>query len=191
MKSNKKRTWNFILNGARNPWNFCQGFWRCAGHPSTSTTDKKVSKINEMIRENWRLTTREISVPWTFNLFYWNSYWRKIRTWDEWVRNLFHAFCHKNRKNSTCQYRWSCLIKRIKIQFFKKFDHWRRILGVRLRSWKQNAELSVENTELATSKESASTEIKCKSRVVRFLRYWRNCSSRVRASRYHSELEIT
>jgi hypothetical protein len=34
---------------------------QCSGRPSTSTTDEHVSKINEMIRANRRLTIRKIS----------------------------------------------------------------------------------------------------------------------------------
>jgi hypothetical protein len=32
----------------------------------------------------------------------------KIWTWYDWVQNLFHAFCHNSRKNSSCRVAWSC-----------------------------------------------------------------------------------
>lgn len=36
------------------------------------------------------------------------------------MRNLFYAFCHKNEKNSTCRYCWSCKIVWIHIQVLYK-----------------------------------------------------------------------
>jgi hypothetical protein len=74
--------------------------------------------------------------------------------------------------------------------FFKKSDHWTRLLGIWSRSWNENAEFSWENAELAISKESASIEIKCESHVDRFLQYWMNCSSWFCASRHRCELGI-
>jgi hypothetical protein len=73
---------------------------------------------------------------------------------------------------------------------FLRSQNWWRILGMRLGSWKENAAFSLENTQVTGSKESVSIEIKCESQVDPFLRYWRNCSSRVRVSRPHCKLGI-
>jgi hypothetical protein len=72
----------------------------------------------------------------------------------------------------------------------KKLVHWRRILGIRLRSWKENADFSLEKIEFATSKENTSIEIQMWKTFLSFLRYWRNCLRWVRTSRHHCELEI-
>jgi hypothetical protein len=51
---------------------------------------------------------------------------------------------------------------KFRLRFFTKSDHWRRILGIWLWSWNENAELSLENSK-HTSKESTSVKIKCES----------------------------
>jgi hypothetical protein len=127
-----------------------------------------VSKINGMIRANRRF--EKYVMLWRFHLAQCSSYWRNIWTRDEWVRNLFHAFCHKNRKTFACRYRWSCLIVRIQIQ-------------VSYEVWSLEANLGYTVTILKrkyrvlTGNQIKSIQIKCESHVGRFLRYWRNCSS--------------
>jgi hypothetical protein len=90
-----------------------------SGRPPISETDENVSKINEMIRENRTLTIREIfnASNISFGLVQ-LVLTKNLNMRDEWVRHLFHAFCHKNRNKSACRYRWSCVIVQIQIHFF-------------------------------------------------------------------------
>jgi hypothetical protein len=77
---------------------------------------------------------------------------------------LFHAFCHKKKRTSpVVNTVWVALSCKFRFRFFTKSDHWRRIFGIQLRSWNEDAEFSLENTKHTTSKESASVEIKCES----------------------------
>jgi transposase len=89
-----------------------------SGRQSTSTTDVNVSKINEMIRANRRLTNREICNA--LNISFGSVQLVLTKNLNMRLESAIFVphFCHKNRKNSTCRYRWSCLILQIQIQVF-------------------------------------------------------------------------
>jgi hypothetical protein len=88
-----------------------------SGRPSTWTTDEHVSKINEMIRANRKLTIREISN--SLQHFIWLNATRIDETFEHETSECGICFTHvatRTEKNSACRYHWNCMIMQIHIQ---------------------------------------------------------------------------
>jgi histone-lysine N-methyltransferase SETMAR len=106
-----------------------------SGRPSNSTTNERVSKINEIIRENRRLTTREISNA--LNISFGSMQLVLTKNLD--MRRVSAKFVPRLSPQEQKEIRLSISLElrdraNSDSDCFTKSDHWRRILGIRLRS---------------------------------------------------------
>jgi hypothetical protein len=114
-----------------------------------------------MTQTNRRLTIREISNALNISFGSVQLVLTKYLNMRGVSAKFVPPFCHKNRKNSACRYRWRCVIVRIQIQV--SYEVW---------SLEANHGYTVtilkRRCRVLTGNQIKSIEIKCESHVDRF-----------------------